>query len=87
LIVRQGIRTRGDPERRAELEVDAVYANRDYDRSALERDTAVEQALAQRGIAFRTFKDQVIFERDEILTRQGRRSACSRRTSEPGLPR
>jgi len=70
LIVRQGFARDEIPGVAAELLVDAVYANRDYEPQALARDTAVLQALAQRGIDFRTFKDQVIFERDEILTRQ-----------------
>ena len=70
LIVRQGFARDEIPGVAAELLVDAVYANRDYEPQALARDTAVGQALAQRGIDFRTFKDQVIFERDEILTRQ-----------------
>ncbi|QID16896.1 deoxyribodipyrimidine photo-lyase [Nitrogeniibacter mangrovi] len=55
----------------AELGVDAVFANRDYEPAAMARDAAVAGALESRGIAFHDFKDQVIFERDEILTGSG----------------
>ena len=53
------------------LQVQAVYANHDYEPDAIERDAAVLAALEPLGIAFRTRKDQVIFERDEVLTRTG----------------
>ncbi len=53
------------------LGVDAVFANHDYEPEAVARDETVRSALAGSGIAFRTFKDQVIFERDEVLTASG----------------
>jgi deoxyribodipyrimidine photo-lyase len=56
----------------ARLDVAAVYANHDYEPAAADRDAAVGRALAQAGIALHTFKDQVIFERDEVLTAAGR---------------
>ena len=39
--------------------VQAVFANHDYEPAACDRDVAVAHDLAVRGIAFRTFKDQV----------------------------
>lgn len=54
------------------LEVDAVYTNRDYEPATMTRDREVGQSLMESGIAFRTFKDQVIFEQDELLSQQGR---------------
>jgi deoxyribodipyrimidine photo-lyase len=54
------------------LGVDAVFANHDYEPVALARDEAVAGALSADGRALITFKDQVIFERDEILTGQGK---------------
>ena len=51
-----------------ELEVGHVFCNHDYEPLAIDRDRAVAEALAAAGIAFHTRKDQVIFERDEILT-------------------
>jgi len=53
------------------LRVAAVYANRDYEPAALARDEAVARALQVAGIAWRTRKDQVIFERGELRTRAG----------------
>jgi deoxyribodipyrimidine photo-lyase len=50
----------------------AVYANHDYEPQAIDRDRAVGRALAARGVALHTFKDQVVFERDEVLTAAGR---------------
>jgi deoxyribodipyrimidine photo-lyase len=56
------------PPLAAELGVDAVFANHDYEPDAIARDACVAAALAADGRALHTFKDQVIFERDEILT-------------------
>ncbi|KAG0298485.1 hypothetical protein BGZ96_011412 [Linnemannia gamsii] len=52
----------------AEFRASAVYTNRDYEPDAIKRDTEVTAALREQGIALRTFKDQVIFEQDEIVT-------------------
>lgn len=60
------------PQLAAHLGADAVYANHDYEPAAVARDEAVGRALAGRGIAFLTCKDQVVFEKDEVLTREGR---------------
>jgi deoxyribodipyrimidine photo-lyase len=68
LIVRHGRAQEEIPALASELGVGAVYANRDYEPSARIRDAAVAQALNQRTIRFHEFKDQVIFEMDEILT-------------------
>ena len=51
-----------------ELGVGAVYTNRDYEPAAVLRDRDVAETLALDGIAFRGFKDQVVFECDEVLT-------------------
>ncbi len=59
------------PRLARELGVEAVYANHDYEPQAIERDAQVARSLESRGIKFRTRKDQVIFERDEVLTRTG----------------
>ena len=60
------------PRLARELGAAAVYANHDYEPAANDRDAEVARALAASGIAFHTFKDQVIFERDELLTGAGR---------------
>ncbi len=56
----------------AELGAQAVYANRDYEPGAKERDAHVSRSLEQRGRVLHTFKDHVIFEMDEVLTQSGR---------------
>jgi deoxyribodipyrimidine photo-lyase len=53
------------------LGVSAVYANRDYEPLAIARDSEVAKRLREGGIDFRTRKDQVIFELDEVRTRSG----------------
>jgi deoxyribodipyrimidine photo-lyase len=50
----------------------AVYTNHDYEPYANERDTHVRTILEEKNIAFHTFKDQVIFEKDEVLKDDGR---------------
>ena len=53
------------------LKVQAVFASHDDEPQSLVRDAAVAAALAQRSIVFKTCKDHVIFERQEILTQAG----------------
>ena len=54
-----------------EHEIAAVYTNRDYEPYATERDQAIEQFLKEKGIGFYTFKDHVIFEKEEIVSGSG----------------
>ena len=56
----------------AELGVDAVFVNHDYEPSAVARDAAVAKTLAADGRKLLTFKDQVIKEKDEVLTLAGK---------------
>jgi deoxyribodipyrimidine photo-lyase len=48
-----------------------VFANHDYEPYARERDTRIERLLKDRRVNFRTFKDQVIFEKDEVVKDSG----------------
>ena len=54
------------------LGAQAVYANQDYEPIAKERDAQVSRSLDQRGCVLHTYKDHVIFEKDEVLTQAGR---------------
>ncbi len=54
------------------LQVQAVFANEDYEPLAAERDGQVKHDLGTAGIAFHLVKDQVIFARDEVLTLGGK---------------
>ena len=72
LIVRHGAASAEIPKLALELKVNAVFANRDYEPSAVTRDTKVAKQLQNDGIQFHDFKDQVIFEKDEVLTLAGK---------------
>ncbi|RYH72118.1 deoxyribodipyrimidine photo-lyase [Flavobacteriaceae bacterium 144Ye] len=54
-----------------DYEIDTVYTNHDYEPYAKTRDTEIETFLAEKDINFKTFKDQVIFEKDEIVKQDG----------------
>ncbi|MES2688544.1 MAG: deoxyribodipyrimidine photo-lyase [Pseudomonadota bacterium] len=60
------------PELARALSIDAVFANHDDEPQSLARDQQVAEALAASGMAFHSFKDHVIFERQEVLTQTGK---------------
>lgn len=67
---------RGDPlatwkELLARYAVHAVYANKDYEPYAIQRDRELRELLESRGISFHLFKDQVIFEENEVVKKNG----------------
>ena len=72
LIVRHGKASKLIPQLAGELGVSAVFANRDYEPYAKLRDGKVAKMLQTGGIAFHLCKDQVIFDRDEVLTQGGK---------------
>ena len=45
----------------------SVFANRDYEQYGIERDDTIAEYLKEKGIKFNAFKDQVIFEKKEIV--------------------
>jgi deoxyribodipyrimidine photo-lyase len=55
----------------SEFEVQNVITNHDYEPYAKKRDEAIEKLLAEKEIGFYTFKDQVIFEKSEIVKDDG----------------
>ena len=54
-----------------EFSITAVYSNHDYEPYAIKRDEAVRTFLSTKGISFHTFKDQVIFEKAEVVKADG----------------
>lgn len=52
--------------------ISTVYTNHDFEPYAIQRDNAVSQFLQEHNIAFKTFKDQVIFEKDDVLKDDGK---------------
>lgn len=71
LIVLHDAATGAIPALAERLKVDAVYANHDYEPAGIARDERVAQSLKAQGVAFHTFKDTVIFEKNEVLTQSG----------------
>ena len=55
-----------------EYEVKNVFANHDYEPYARTGDEQLASLFSQKGIAFHTFKDQVIFEKDEVVKDDGK---------------
>ena len=51
--------------------IKSVYCNHDYEPEAIERDEAVKQLLHKNFVSFLSFKDQCIFEKEEILKEDG----------------
>jgi deoxyribodipyrimidine photo-lyase len=71
LVVRHDGASEAIVQLAAQLEVDAVFVNRDYEPDAIARDDAVGAALAAQGRRLFGYKDQVIFDTDEVLTQAG----------------
>lgn len=51
--------------------IETVFTNRDYEPYASKRDQKITEVLAENNIEFKTFKDQVIFEKDEVVKKDG----------------
>jgi len=51
--------------------IDSIYVNRDYEPYARQRDEKIAALAKDRGVGFFDFKDQVIFDCDEILKDDG----------------
>jgi deoxyribodipyrimidine photo-lyase len=54
-----------------EFDVKEVFTNHDYEPYAIERDNAIQKFLSDQGIGFTMYKDQVIFEKSEVLKADG----------------
>ena len=50
-----------------ENQIQAIYTNHDYEPYAKNRDQEITSILSSKNIAFHTFKDQVIFEKSEVV--------------------
>ena len=54
-----------------EFSVKAVYCNKDYEPYAIKRDNKIKKWLHENGIEFHDYKDQVIFEKSDIVKNDG----------------
>lgn len=52
--------------------IDTVFTNHDYEPYATKRDKNIKQLLDKNNISFKTYKDQVIFEKDEVVKKDGK---------------
>jgi len=54
-----------------DFKVKHVFTNHDYETYAKQRDESIKSLLEKNSITFSTFKDQVIFEKDEVMKDDG----------------
>jgi len=54
-----------------DYDIQTVYTNHDYEPYATKRDLRISDFLKNQNIDFQTFKDQVIFEKDEVVKDDG----------------
>ncbi len=69
LVVRYGTPLTEIPELIKKFKVDALFFNRDYEPYAKKRDQKINKIV---NIPIKTFKDSVIFEKDEVLSKEGK---------------
>ena len=71
LIVRHGRAAQEVAQLARAIDAESVFVNHEYEPRAIARDRAVADALRRDGRSLQSFKDQVIFEKDEVLTLAG----------------
>lgn len=72
LLVKHGVPLEVWKQLSEQFDISEVYTNHDYEPYAIERDKKIGQFLNNQGIPFHTFKDQVIFEKNEIIKDDGK---------------
>ena len=54
-----------------DYKINSVFTNNDYEPYALSRDKSIKNLLDKNQIKFKSFKDQVIFEKNEVVKDDG----------------
>lgn len=54
-----------------EFDIQAVFCNRDYEPQAIKRDSDIYHFFREQNIPFKAYKDQVIFDKNEVLKNNG----------------
>ncbi|NNC84908.1 MAG: deoxyribodipyrimidine photo-lyase, partial [Bacteroidia bacterium] len=54
-----------------EYNINSVFTNNDYEPYAIDRDNSIEKLANKNNASFNSFKDQVIFEKDDVLKDDG----------------
>ncbi len=52
-------------------DVQSVFCNRDYEPQAIQRDTQIYQYFKDQNILFKAYKDQVVFDKNNVLKNDG----------------
>lgn len=55
----------------AKYDIQKVFTNNDFESYAIDRDTNIISLLGEKGITFYSYKDQVIFEKNEVMKDDG----------------
>ena len=55
-----------------EYKINSVFVNKDYEPYAINRDKKIGNFFSQKGIVFNSFKDDVVFEENEIVKNDGK---------------
>ena len=71
LLIKKGKPVHIFDELMQEYDVRNVFTNRDYEPYAIKRDKEIEEFLARQNIKLKTYKDQVIFEKNEVTKSDG----------------
>jgi len=72
LLVKTGTPKQVWEQLRNEYAIKNVYINHDYEPAAIERDEKIKEILKAKGIPLLSYKDQVIFEKYEVLKDDGK---------------
>lgn len=54
-----------------QYDIQAVFCNRDYEPQAIERDRSLFDYFTQKNIPFKAYKDQVIFDKSDVVKKDG----------------
>jgi deoxyribodipyrimidine photo-lyase len=71
LLVKKGNLIKVWKELLLTFNITAVYTNKDYEPYAIKRDNEVKEFLKSNSIDFYSYKDQVVFEEDEVVKNDG----------------
>ncbi|MFK2820972.1 deoxyribodipyrimidine photo-lyase [Flavobacteriaceae sp. LMIT009] len=55
----------------AQYNIHTIYTNHDYEPYAIQRDLSISKTLQLNGIILKSFKDHVIFERNDVVKKDG----------------
>ncbi|KIO76615.1 deoxyribodipyrimidine photolyase [Pedobacter lusitanus] len=72
ILIRYGTPEQVWPELLKAYQIKSVYTNHDYEPYGIERDQALAEYLGSESVSLLTYKDQVIFEKNEIVKTDGK---------------